>query len=209
MHVYMLELAVCGSLGLGALASGLSATVPVSGGGAQAPLETVALDDILSARLVLRGGEGFLHRVDVAPDGTVSRLEIVSGTRWPWMRGLVDTRSVWVPADGAGYSAEQRLVTMSEGNLLAAQTKTGEQTLNVRSIAPSFLLGSRIDPPGEVDHATVLDIRRPEGAAMTFRVREETVLPWRTGAVVEFTSDCASFRPRERVIQLGDCPAAA
>lgn len=83
MQFYMLEFAVCGCLGLGALASGLSATVPVSGGGAETRLETASLDDILSARLVLPGDEGFLHRVDVDPSGTVSRLEIVSGTRWP------------------------------------------------------------------------------------------------------------------------------
>lgn len=209
MQSQLLEFAICGCLGLGALASGLSTTAPVRHGEAVTRLDAVSLDDVLSARLALQGRESFLHRVDVSEDGTISRLEIVFGTRWPWARHLVDTRSVWVTAEKAGYMLDSGLVTIEPGNFDDRQSGRPVHTVNVRAVAPSLLMGSRIDPPGEIDSATVLEIDRPAEGAMTFRVREETLLPWKSGQIVEFTSDCASFRPRDRVIRIGDCPAAA
>lgn len=197
-----------GTLTLAGLAFGLAATTPSVHAELPAiPLYAVALDQVLSARLAYGNGSAFLNRVRVGPNGNVEQIEIVHGTRWPWMSELVATEATWLDAEAAAY------VTRTGAVLLDPDALSGEPAASRRvdagRVAPSLLLGASVDPPGNAHSGELLMVRRMSGEATEYVVRDYQLLPWRTNTVRRFVSDCANFVPEERRLELGACTRRA
>lgn len=208
MPANLLEFAASGCLALGAIASGLAATKPVAlPPGPEIPVEQVRLDHVLRARLAIDGTEAFLHRVRVDANGRVTRLEIVTGTRWPWLRSYAETRSVWIDAGRATLQPRAALIAV-EGGFAAdrSRSRPGSRSAPLNSVAPSRLLGSRVSLEDGEAQGRVLDIRE---AGANDRVRLVVkVSPdffWQRPRLVEIDGRCARFIAQERRIVRHAC----
>lgn len=210
MQIAFFELAAIGSTGLGALASALAMTAPPAAAGDESrlSLEALELDEALNARLSWPGQDGFIHQISVDDSGDIEGVEVIAGTRWPWLRDQVSTRSIWVDAQALSYCAEHRVIHVEARPGVLDGSVLDPNPVDLEFVAPSRLLGARLasEPHGQ---GWVMNVSRQNSSGRTrLTVKQVTRWPWQEAEIWEIETDCARFYPRERRIANERCAAA-
>ena len=209
MQTAFFKLAAIGSTGLGVLASGLAMTAPRAGAidESRLALETIELDQALNARLSWPGHDGFIHQISVDDSGYVEGVEIVAGTRWPWLRDQVSTRSIWVDAQALSYCADHRVIHVDADSEDLDSARLDQRPVALEFVAPSRLLGARM-ASDQYGHGWVMNVSREDPGETRLTVKQVTRWPWQDAEIWQIETGCAQFYPRERRIDNQRCETA-